>query len=107
MTALEGTGRVRAIRLRPRVSIAISGKGCEVGHSRCISMQGSCEIFTDQSSRDKFFPDFSRAVLPNSEAGAAMMAQMMNSPENLVLAMKPDKTIPYDAQAMLDQANQV
>jgi len=105
MTAMTGSGRVKAIRRQPRVSVSVSGKGCSVGHSRCVSLQGECEIFSDQETRDKFFPAFARAVLPDSEKGAAMMAGMMNSPENFVLVMTPDKVIPYDSHDMLEQAD--
>ncbi len=105
MTALEGSRRVKAIRRNPNVSVVISGKGCEVGHSRCVSIQGRCEVFSDKQARDQFFPGFAKAVLPNSEKGAAMMSQVMNSPENLVLVVTPEKTIPYDAHESMERAN--
>ncbi len=107
MTALAGSARVRALQRNPKACVVISGKGSPVGHSRCVSIQGSCEIVEDQVIRDRFFPLFASAVLPNSEKGAEMMANMMNSPENLLLAVSIEKTFPYDAQSMLDQANQM
>ena len=105
MTALEGSKRVKAIKHYSKVSVTISGKGCEVGHSRCVSIQGNCEIYSDASTRNQFFPAFARAVLPDSKKGAAMMAKMMNNPDNLVLVLSPVKMIPYDAHDMLEQAN--
>jgi nitroimidazol reductase NimA-like FMN-containing flavoprotein (pyridoxamine 5'-phosphate oxidase superfamily) len=107
MTSLASSGRVKAIRNKPDVSVVVSGKGTELGHSRCVSIQGRCEIFSDQEIRDKFFPLFARAVLPDSEKGASMMANMMNSPENLVLVVTPDRTIPYDAHDQLEMANRM
>ena len=83
----------------------INGTGTEVGHSRCVSIAGRCEIYTDPATRDVFFPVFARAVLSRSEKGAAMMASSMNSPENLVLVVTPTKRIPYDAHDMLERAN--
>lgn len=105
MTALEGSGRVKAIRQEPRVCVSISGKGTELGHSRCVSIQGRCDVLSDSTHRNYFFPAFAKVVLPDSERGALMMAQMMNSPENLVLILNPTKIIPYDAHDMLEQAN--
>jgi hypothetical protein len=96
---------VRALARDPRAVLVISGKGGPVGHSRCVSMQGTCDIADDDQTRDKFFPAFARVVLPDSEKGAQFMAQSMNTPENLVLCFTPAKILPYDAQAMLDQAN--
>ncbi|MCB1615491.1 MAG: pyridoxamine 5'-phosphate oxidase family protein, partial [Pseudomonadales bacterium] len=62
MTALAGSARVRAIRRDPRVSVVVSGKGTPLGHSRCVSLQGHCEIRDDQATRDLFFPLFAKAV---------------------------------------------
>ena len=104
MTALAGSKRVAAITARPDVAIVVSGKGCSVGHSRCISLQGQCSIVEDSAQRDWFFTAFGRAVLRNSERGATMMAQTMNSPENLVLRFTPTRSFPYDSQAMFDKA---
>jgi len=107
MTALAGSARVKAIRRNPNVALVISGSGSPVGHSRCVSIQGECEIRDDSETRNRFFPAFGMAVLPNSHKGAEMMAKGMNSPENLVLLLKPRKMIPYDAQASLDRANRM
>jgi hypothetical protein len=96
---------VRAIRRQPQVSLVVSGKGSPVGHGRCVSIQGECEIRDDPATRERFLPAFSRAVLPDSERGAERMAEMMNTPENLVLLVTPRKLIPYDAQSALERAN--
>ena len=105
MTALAGSKRVAAISARAETVVVVSGKGCSVGHSRCISMPGRCDIVDDTTRRDWFFTAFAAAVLRNSERGAAYMAQSMNSPENLVLRFTPEKHFPYDAQRMFDQAD--
>ncbi len=105
MTALAGSARVRALRRNKYACVVVSGKGCEIGHSRCLSVHGTCELLDDKLLRDEIFPLFARAVLPNSEKGAAMMAAMMNSPGNLLLCLTPTKLIPYDGQQMLDGAN--
>ncbi len=105
MTALEHSARVTAIRRNPNVALVVSGSGSPVGHSRCVSIQGECEIRGDQETRDRFFPIFSASVLPDSRRGAEMMAKGMNSPENQVLLVTPRKLISYDAQASLDRAN--
>lgn len=105
LTALVSSPRVKALSHNPNAVVVISGKGCEVGHSRCVSLQGTCEVASDPSARDRFFPAFASAVLPDSEKGAAMMSKSMNTPENLVLVFTPTKIIPYDSQQMLDRAN--
>lgn len=107
MTATAGSARVKAIGRCPDVTVVISGKGSPLGHSRCVSLMGQCDILSDPAIRGFFFPAFAKAVLPGSDKGAQMMASTMNTPDNLVLVMTPTKTIPYDAQGMLDRANQM
>lgn len=105
MTALAGSGRVKAITRNPATAITISGKGSPVGHSRCLSMKGDCWMEHDTAMRERFFSAFANVVLAHSSKGAALMAQSMNSPENWVLKFKPTKWMPYDSQAMFDQAD--
>ena len=105
MTALEGCGRVRAIRRDERIAVTVSGKGSKVGDTRCVSLRGRCQVLSDAATRDWFFPQFSRRVLHKSRMGASMMAKSMNTPDNLVLKFQIEKAIPYDAQRMMKIAN--
>ncbi len=106
-TALASSHRVKAIQRNPNVVVVISGKGSPGGHSRCLSLRGHCEVTHDPQDRDRFFPAFASAVLANSRKGAALMADSMHSPENLVLRFKAKKEIPYDSQAMFDAADRM
>mgnify|MGYP000111976231 CR=1 FL=1 len=101
MTALAGCSRVNAIRRNNKVAIVISGKGTDVGISRCLSLRGHCEIYQSQQQRDWFFPLFAEKVLPLNSKSAKRMAEMMNSPENLVLKMTPEQWHPYDSHTAM------
>lgn len=105
MTADIHAPRVRAILRDPRVAVVVSGSGSKLGHTRCVSLRGTCEVLTDQSVRDWFFPLFSRAVLNKSRIGAAMMAKSMNNNANVVLCFTPEKARSYDAQKAMKLAN--
>lgn len=105
MTALAGSARVGAISRDNRVSVVITGKGADLGEARCVAMRGNCHIHRDAQTRNWFFPEFAGHVLPDSETGAAMMANAMNTADNLVLQFVPEKIIPYDAQKMMRAAN--
>ena len=105
MTAAASSPRVRAIQRRRNVALTVSGKGTEVGHTRCIAMQGVCDVLTDQQTRDWFFPLFANAVISNNQRSANQMATSMNNASNALLRFTPEKIIEYDAQAMMDLAN--
>ncbi|MCK5881079.1 MAG: pyridoxamine 5'-phosphate oxidase family protein [Sinobacterium sp.] len=103
MTAMTHQARVRAIKRNAKVAVVVSGKGSKLGDTRCVSMRGSCEILSDEASRDWFFPLFSKKVL-NNRLGAKMMSKTMNNADNIVLKFHPEKIIPYDAQKMMKMA---
>ncbi len=105
MTAVAGSGRVRALQRNPRAAVVVSGKGTPLGDSRCVSLQGTVQLREEHAIRDWFFPAFARAVLPGSLKGAAMMAGMMHSPENLVLQFTPQHVIPWDSHKQMAMAN--
>lgn len=105
MTAITDSPRVRAIRRDPRVAVVVSGTGSKVGHTRCVSMRGNCEVLDDKKIKDWFFPKFSKAVLHKSRIGAKMMAGSMNNADNIVIKFTPEKVKSYDAQKMMNMAN--
>lgn len=105
LTAERHAARIRAIRRNPRVAIVVSGSGSKMGHTRCVSLRGRCEILADAKTRDWFFPLFSRRVLNKSRIGASMMAKSMNNETNLVIRFVPEKAISYDAQKAMKLAN--
>lgn len=105
MVAEADSPRLRAIAKRPAVAVVVSGKGTSMGMARCVSLRGTCERVDEPQRRDWFFGVFSRVVLPDSSKGAAMMAQSMNNPGQVVLAMTPESGREYDAHEMMVSAN--
>ena len=104
MTTPAGSVRERALMRDGRVAVVVSGKGCDLGDTRCVSMRGHCEILRDAATRDMFFPLFARKVLHKSRIGAPLMAKSMNTSANVVLKFTPSKVIPFDAQKMMKVA---
>lgn len=105
MTAITNSPRIRAINRDPRVAVVVSGTGTKVGHTRCVSMRGVCEVLDDSETKDWFFPKFAKAVLHKSRMGAKMMASSMNNANNTVIKFTPEKVKSYDAQKMMNMAN--
>lgn len=105
MTAAAGSARVKALNRDPRASLVVNGSGSEVGHTRCLSLRGRCQLHQDKAVRDVFFPRFSKKVLAKSKMGAGLMSKGMNNSSNYVLQFIPNKAIPYDAQKMIKLAD--
>ena len=105
MTAVAGSGRVKALARDGRAAVVLTGKGTALGESRCVSMPGQVVIRREAEIRDWFFPSFANAVLPGSPKGALMMAGMMHAPENLVLQFLPARYLPWDSHEMMAMAN--
>lgn len=105
MTATAGSARIKALSRDPRASLVINGSGSEIGHTRCLSLRGRCQLHLDKSVRDVFFPRFSKKVLAGSKIGAGLMSKGMNNNSNYVVEFIPHKAIPYDAQKMMKLAD--
>ncbi|HEY9034807.1 MAG TPA: pyridoxamine 5'-phosphate oxidase family protein [Pseudomonadales bacterium] len=105
MTAESHAPRLRAIARQPQLAVVVSGTGSKLGHTRCVSLRGHCEMLTDKATRDWFFPRFARRVLPKSRIGARMMAASMNNENNVVLRFTPQWVKTWDAHKAMVMAN--
>lgn len=103
--AERGGRRVNALRRDPRASAVLSGKGVASGFGCSVTLRGHCEIIEDAATRGEIVGRLSRAVIPGSVKGAAIMAGQMDSPGIALIAFSPERCIDYDsagALAMLD-----
>lgn len=107
MTATAGSARVKALQRDPRVAVVVSGKGTASGQGCCVSLQGRITIIDEQAARDWFFPALAAVVIPDSPGGSAMMAGVMNTPENLLLRFVPERSLPWDSRDSLAMAGRL
>lgn len=100
LTSSDQRPRIAALRRDPRVSVAISSKGTDIGVSRSLTYRGTCVLHDDADTLRWFVPEFSAAMRPGDPDKAAAFAAHLDSPGRLVLEVRPEKRIGYDAAKM-------
>jgi len=92
--------RVQALRRRPKSCVIISGDGTELGPDRTMTLKTTCAVHEDRETLEWFYDTFSKAVHPDSEAGAQGLASMLDTPRRVVLELSPVKIISYDGMKL-------
>ena len=100
LTATEMRPRIAAMRLDPRVSIAISSKGSSVTARQSLTYKGTAVLHTDDATLEWFIPEFSRAMRPESAAAAESFGEHLRSPGRVVIELVPQKRIGFDSTKM-------
>jgi nitroimidazol reductase NimA-like FMN-containing flavoprotein (pyridoxamine 5'-phosphate oxidase superfamily) len=101
LTATSQRKRIAAIKRDPRVTVIISGKGTSVGEARTVTAKGRVTIHDDPATKDRIYPLISAAILPGAEAMQGVFTKMLDSSRRLVLEVKPEQYITYDARKMM------
>jgi len=100
LTATEMRPRIAAMRLDPRVSIAVSSKGSSVAARQSVTYKGTAVLHTDEETLEWFVPEFSRAMRPDSPAAAASFGEHLRSPGRVVIELVPWKRVGFDSSKM-------
>jgi hypothetical protein len=100
LTATEHRPRIASLRKDPRVSIAVTSKGADIGVSRSLTYKGTCFLHDDAETKAWFIPDFARAMRPDDPEKAAAFAAHLDSPGRLVLEVVPAQRIGFDSAKM-------
>jgi nitroimidazol reductase NimA-like FMN-containing flavoprotein (pyridoxamine 5'-phosphate oxidase superfamily) len=100
LTASSQRARISAIRRDPRVSIAVSSHGADVGSRRSITYKGRCVIHDDEPTKQWFYPQLANAVRPGDPDAAAAFVRHLDSPRRVVLEIVPEGRIGFDSAKM-------
>jgi general stress protein 26 len=101
LTATRRRARVAAIERDPRVAIAISSRGTDIGVSQSITHKGIATVHDDEATKDWFYPALAAAVRPDSESQQRAFVEHLDSPGRVVIEVRPTKRISFDSQQML------
>lgn len=100
LTCTRRRKRVPAIEARPRVAVAISSRGTDIGVSQAVTYKGDAEVLEDRATLDWFYPLLAAKVRPGDTVKQEAFAAHLDSPGRVVVKITPDTRIGFDSEAM-------
>jgi hypothetical protein len=100
LTCTRRRKRVAAIEARPRVALAISSRGTDIGISQAVTYKGTATVLDDRATLDWFYPLLAAKVRPDDDAKQAAFVRHLDSPGRVVVRVAPDARIGFDSEAM-------
>lgn len=100
VTCTRRRKRVPAIEARPRVAVAISSRGTDIGVSQSITYKGSAVVHEDAEIASWFYAALAARVRPGDAAKQAAFVHHLETPGRVVIEITPDTRIGFDSEAM-------
>lgn len=100
LTCTRRRKRVPAIEARPRVAIAVSSRGTDIGISQAVTYKGNAIVHDDEATKAWFYPALAARVRPESAARQAAFVHHLDTPGRVVIEIVPDTRIGFDAENM-------
>jgi len=100
VTCTKRRKRVAAVAARPRVAIAITSRGTQIGVSQAVTYKGTAIIHDDDETKAWFYPALAARVRPESAEHQAAFVQHLDSPGRVVIEIRPTSRIGFDAENM-------
>jgi general stress protein 26 len=100
ITCTRRRKRVAAVEARPRVAIAISSRGTDIGISQAVTYKGTAVIHDDAETKSWMYQLLAAKVRPESETQQAAFIAHLDTPGRVVIAIVPDARIGFDAENM-------
>ena len=101
LTATRRRARIAAIERDPRVAIAISSRGTDIGASQSVTHKGIATVHDDRATKDWFYPALAAAVRPDSKSQQRSFIDHLDSPGRVVIEVRPTQRITFDSELML------
>jgi hypothetical protein len=100
VTCTRRRKRVAAVEARPRVAIAITSRGTEIGVSQAVTYKGTAVVHDDEDTKSWFYPALAARVRPESADRQAAFVSHLDSDGRVVIEIVPDTRIGFDAEEM-------
>jgi general stress protein 26 len=100
LTCTRRRKRVAAVEARPRVAVAISSRGTDIGVSQAVTYKGTATVHDDQATKAWFYPVLAAKVRPGSDSQQAAFVAHLDTPGRVVIEIVPDARIGFDAENM-------
>ena len=100
LTCTRRRKRVPAIEARPRVAVAISSRGTDIGISQAITYKGNAIVHEDPEVAAWFYPTLAARVRPGDADKQAAFVSHLEGPDRVVIEIIPDTRIGFDSESM-------
>jgi hypothetical protein len=100
LTATRRRKRIAAIERDPRVALAISSRGTDIGVSQAITYKGTAVLHDDDATKAWFYPALAAKVRPDSASQQEAFAAHLDSDGRVVIEVRPGARIGFDSEAM-------
>ena len=100
VTCTRRRKRVAAVERRPRVAVAVSSRGTDIGVSQAITYKGSAIVHDDEATRNWMYRALAEKVRPANKAQQDAFVAHLDTPGRVVIEIVPDTRIGFDAEQM-------
>jgi hypothetical protein len=100
VTCTRRRKRVAAVEARPRVALAISSRGTDIGVSQAVTYKGDAIVHDDEVTKGWFYPLLAARVRPESADQQAAFVHHLDTPGRVVIEIVPTGRIGFDAETM-------
>jgi len=100
VTCTRQRKRVAAVEARPRVAIAITSRGTNIGVSQAVTYKGNAVVHEDDETKAWLYPALAARVRPESADQQAAFVHHLDTPGRVVIEIVPDGRIGFDAEDM-------
>jgi hypothetical protein len=100
VTCTRRRKRVAAVEARPRVAIAITSRGTQIGVSQAVTYKGTAIVHDDPETSGWFYKALAARVRPESAEQQAAFVHHLDTEGRVVIEIVPDTRIGFDAEEM-------
>jgi hypothetical protein len=100
VTCTRRRKRVAAVEARPRVAIAITSRGTDIGTSQALTYKGTAGGHDDEQTKTWFYPALAARVRPEKPEQQAAFVEHLSTGGRVVIEIVPDTRIGFDAEEM-------
>ena len=100
VTCTRRRKRVAAVEARPRVALAITSRGTDIGVSQAVSYKGDAIVHDDPETKEWFYAALAARVRPESADRQAAFVAHLSTDGRVVIEIVPTSRIGFDAEEM-------
>lgn len=100
ITCTRQRKRVPAVIARPRVALAVTSRGTDIGISQTVTYKGTATVRDDDAIKAWFYPALAARVRPGDDAAQAAFCAHLDTDVRVIIEIEPDVRIGFDSEQM-------